>query len=130
RIKYLLLGSGAIAFGMMTKGPVALMVPVFCFAADWALKREWRKFIKPEYLLCLAVVAILLVPMSIGLYQQFDQRPDKVIDGQTGVSELKFFYWTQSFGRLTGENVWSNNAPFRFLFENMLWAFLPWILLF
>ena len=28
RIKYLLLGSGAIAFGMMTKGPVALMVPV------------------------------------------------------------------------------------------------------
>jgi len=130
KIKYLLLGSGAIAFGMMTKGPVALMVPVFCLATDWALKREWRKFLKPEYLLCLAVIGILLVPMSIGLYQQFDQQPNKVIDGQTGVSGLKFFYWTQSFGRLTGENVWSNNAPFRFLFENMLWAFLPWILLF
>ncbi len=32
KLLYLLGGCAAIAFGMMTKGPIALMVPVFCFA--------------------------------------------------------------------------------------------------
>jgi len=57
-------------------------------------------------------------------------HPEKVIDGKTGTSGLRFFFWTQSFGRITGENNWDNGAPFSFLFENMLWSFLPWILLF
>lgn len=130
RFRDLCLGAAAIACGMMTKGPVALMVPVFCFASDWALKREWRKFFRPHYLLALLVIGILLVPMSIGLYQQFDAHPEKIIDGKTGTSGLKFFFWTQSFGRITGENTWDNGAPFGFLFENMLWSFLPWIALF
>ena len=56
KLQYLLLGSAAIAFGMMTKGPIALMVPVFCFASDWALKREWKKFFQPEYLLSILVI--------------------------------------------------------------------------
>jgi len=130
KLQYLLLGSAAIAFGMMSKGPIALMVPVFCFASDWVLKREWRKFFQPAYLLALLVIAVLLIPMCIGLYQQYDLHPEKIIDGKTGTSGLKFFFWTQSFGRITGENTWDNGAPFSFLFENMLWSFLPWILLF
>ena len=113
KLQYLLLGSAAIAFGMMTKGPIALMVPVFCFASDWALKREWKKFFQPEYLLSIVVIAILLIPMCIGLYQQFDMHPEKIIDGKTGTSGLRFFFWTQSFGRITGENTWDNGAPFR-----------------
>src|SRR5690606_20421347 len=44
KLHHLLLGCGAIAFGMMSKGPIALLVPVFCFGSDWALKREWKKF--------------------------------------------------------------------------------------
>ncbi|HRO42233.1 MAG TPA: glycosyltransferase family 39 protein [Flavipsychrobacter sp.] len=130
RLHYLLLGSAAIAFGMMTKGPIAVMVPVFCFVTDWILKREWKKFFHPAYLLSLLVIVVLLIPMSIGLYQQYDMHPEKVMDGNTGTSGLKFFFWTQSFGRITGENTWDNGAPFSFLFENMLWSFLPWILLF
>ena len=130
RMHYMVLGSASIAFGMMTKGPIALLVPVFCFASDWFLKRDWKKFFQLAYLLALFVMLILLVPMSIGLYHQFDLHPEKLVNGQTGVSGLRFFFWTQSFGRITGENVWDNNAPFSFLFENMLWSFLPWILLF
>jgi 4-amino-4-deoxy-L-arabinose transferase-like glycosyltransferase len=130
KLYYLLFGAAAVAFGMMTKGPIALMVPVFCFASDWALKREWKKFIQPSYLLALLVIGVLLIPMCIGLYQQYDLHPEKIIDGETGTSGLRFFFWTQSFGRITGENTWDNGAPFSFLFENMLWSFLPWILLF
>lgn len=126
----LLLGSAAIACGMMTKGPVALFVPVFCFSIDWLLKREWKKFLRWEYVLGMVVIAVLLVPMSIGLYEQYDLHPEKIMDGKTGTSGLRFFFWTQSFGRITGENTWDNGAPFGFLMENMLWEFLPWILLF
>lgn len=126
----LLASCAFIAIGMMTKGPIALMVPVFCFASHWVLQRNWKAFVRPQYLLDIVVIAVLLVPMSTGLYQQFDLHPEKMVNGQTGVSGLRFFYWSQSFGRITGESPWNNNAPFSFLYESMLWAFLPWILLF
>jgi hypothetical protein len=43
---------------------------------------------------------------------------------------LRFFFWTQSFGRITGESEWNNKANIFFLLQNMLWSFLPWILFF
>lgn len=130
KLHHLLLGCAAIAFGMMSKGPIALLVPIFCFATDWALKREWKKFFQWQYLSGIIVIAILLIPMSIGLYQQFDAQPEKTVNGLTGVSGLRFFYWSQSFGRITGESPWNNGAGLDFLFVNMLWSFLPWVLLF
>ncbi len=130
KLYYLLSGACCIAFGMMTKGPIAIMVPVFCFASDWILKREWRNFLRPQYILALMVIGVLLIPMSIGLYQQFDLHPEKLVNGKTHVSGLRFFYWSQSFGRITGESPWNNGAGFDFLMSSMLWAFLPWILLF
>lgn len=130
KLGYLVSGFAAIAFGMMTKGPIALMVPVFALASDWALKREWRYFFKPAYLVGLAVIAVLLIPMSVGLYQQFDIQPEKIVNGKQGVSGLRFFFWSQSFGRITGESPWKNDVYLLFLMENMLWSFMPWILLF
>ena len=130
KMQYLLLGFAAVAFGMMTKGPLALMVPSFCFISDWILKREWRNFFRPVYLLGFIMIAVLLIPMSIGLYQQFDLHPEKLIGNKHGVSGLRFFYWSQSFGRITGESPWKNAADISFLLVNMLWSFLPWIFLF
>lgn len=129
KLHHLLLGCAAIAFGMMSKGPIALLVPIFCFGSDWILKREWKKFFQWHYLPGILVIAILLIPMSIGLYQQFDAQPDKIVNGLTGVSGLRFFYWSQSFGRITGESPWNNGAGLDFLFSNMLWSFLPWVFL-
>ncbi|MEZ5017713.1 MAG: glycosyltransferase family 39 protein [Flavipsychrobacter sp.] len=130
KLHHLLLGCAAISFGMMSKGPVALMIPIFSFATDWALKRNWKMFFRWEYLLGLVVIAVLLIPMSIGLYQQFDMHPEKIVNEVKGPSGLRFFYWSQSFGRITGESPWNNGAGFDFLMLNMLWSFLPWIFLF
>jgi 4-amino-4-deoxy-L-arabinose transferase-like glycosyltransferase len=129
KLLYLLAGCAAISFGMMTKGPIALMVPVFCFSSDWVLKRQWRSFFNPSLLLGFVVIAILLIPMSIGLYQQFDLHPEKIVNGKLGVSGLRFFYWSQSFGRITGESPWKNDVDITFLLQNMLWSYLPWIFL-
>lgn len=128
--QYMIGGGLAVACGMMTKGPIALLVPVFCFGSDWILKRQWKKLFNPYHLLYLLLIGIFLVPMSIGLYQQFDMHPEKTVNGVKGVSGIKFFYWSQSFGRITGESPWNNGAKLDFLLVNMLWSFLPWIFVF
>lgn len=128
--KHFILACIAIACGMMTKGPIALMVPVFAFVPHFALRREWKQFFRWEYLIALVIIAILLIPMSIGLYQQYDLEPGKIFHGRPVNSGLRFYYWTQSFGRYTGENVYNEMNHFTFLLENMLWSFLPWIFFF
>jgi len=119
-----------IAGGMMTKGPIALMVPIFALIPHFVLRREWKQFFRIEYLLGLVIIAIALIPMSIGLYQQFDLHPGKLINGDAVKSGLRFYYWTQSFGRYTGENHFKEMNDFTFLLQNMLWSFLPWIIFF
>ncbi len=130
RWKNLILAAVAIAGGLMTKGPIALMVPVFAFAPHFILKRNFSQLFRWQYLIILIILAILLFPMSWGLYLQYDLHPEKMMYGQRGLSGLRFFYWTQSFGRITGESTWHENDSFFFQFENMLWGFLPWILFF
>ncbi|MEK7198707.1 MAG: hypothetical protein AAB212_02145, partial [Bacteroidota bacterium] len=127
---HFLLAFIAIACGMMTKGPVALMVPAFGLVPHFILRREWKQLFRREYLLGAALIGILLVPMSIGLYRQFDLHPGKLINGVSIQSGLRFYYWTQSFGRYTGENVFNEMNHFTFLLENMFWSFLPWIFFF
>jgi len=127
---HLLMASLAIGGGMMTKGPIALMVPVFAFVPHLLLQRAWKQLLRWEYLVMALVIGVLLIPMSVGLYRQYDLHPEKVLYGQRGTSGLRFFYWTQSFGRITGESTWHENDSFFFLFENMLWGFLPWIVFF
>jgi hypothetical protein len=68
--------------------------------------------------------------MSWGLYQQFDLQPGKLINNIPIQSGLRFYYWTQSFGRYTGENYYHEMSFPTFLLENMLWSFLPWIFIF
>lgn len=127
---FLVGGAFALACGMMTKGPIALLVPIFAFGIDRVLRRKWKQLFSPWHLVTLSLIAIFLIPMCIGLYQQFDMHPEKWIDGKQGTSGLKFFFWTQSFGRITGENTWNNGADPFFLLNSMSWAFLPWTLLF
>ena len=74
RWKNFLLACIAIACGMMTKGPIALLVPAFAFVPHFILRREWKQLFRWEYLLGIVVIAIMLIPMSIGLYRMFRRR--------------------------------------------------------
>ena len=125
-----LLGFIAIGGGMLTKGPIALFVPIFAFGSHFLLQRKFEMILKWQYIAGIAVISVVLLPMSIGLYLQFDKHPELVVNDQTNISGLRFFYWTQSFGRITGESTWNNNSNIFFLLQNMLWAFLPWIIFF
>lgn len=128
--KHLLLTAFGLAAAMMAKGPIAVLVLASGFGADIILKRNWSHLFKVDWIILLGVVAIQLFPMSYGLYTQFDLHPEKFVYGLKGPSGLRFFYWTQSFGRITGESQWNNNTGFSYFFITMLWDFQPWIFLF
>ncbi len=120
----------ATGFAMMTKGPIALLIPVAAFSTDFILKRKFKLFFKPQWIIALIIMAVSLIPMSYGLYMQFDLHPEKYVYEIQGPSGLRFFYWTQSFGRITGESTWNNHAGYFFFFHSIIWDFQPWIFLF
>ncbi len=128
--KNLILASIGIGGAMMVKGPIALIIPAAAFGTEFLLKRQWKNIFKPEWIILIIIVAIILIPMSYGLYTQFDLHPEKTVYGLKGPSGLRFFYWTQSFGRITGENYWKNDAGYFYFMHTILWDFQPWILLF
>ena len=128
--KHFVMAFIGIGLGMLTKGPIAIVVPGVSFAIHFLLQRNWKQLFRWEYILGVLIVGVLLVPMSIGLYTQFDLHPGKIIHGVPIKSGLRFYYWTQSFGRYTGENVFNEMNHFTFLLENMLWSFLPWVFIF
>lgn len=128
--KHFVMAFMGIGLGMLTKGPIAIVVPGVSFAIHFLLQRNWKQFFRWEYIIGVMIIGVLLIPMTIGLYNQFDLHPGKIIHGVPIQSGLRFYYWTQSFGRYTGENVFNEMNHFTFLLENMLWSFLPWIFIF
>jgi 4-amino-4-deoxy-L-arabinose transferase-like glycosyltransferase len=128
--QHFLLGFIGIGVGMLAKGPVAFLIPAMAFTVHFLFKKEYKNFLRLEYLWGLVVIGIVLFPMCYGLYTQFDLHPEKVMDGKTGTSGLRFYFWTQSFGRITGENEWRNDVYFTYLMMTMAWSLLPWTLMF
>ncbi len=116
-VKNLFWGYTFLAIALMTKGPIAAVI-IFCaLVPDWLRRRKFAIFLNWKLYLGLVYVLLLLSPMLWGLYLQY---------GMTGV---KFFFWTQSFGRITGENVWKDDSGYFYFAHIFIWAFLPFSLL-
>ncbi len=136
--KWIIGAAVGIACAMMAKGPIGIMVPVLAVGSWIVGTGRWRDVFRWQYLVILFLVALFLAPMLYGLYTQFDIHPEKEVpmvtpnglSNERNVSGLKFYLWTQSFGRITGENVWENGAGKFFFVHNFLWSFLPWALMF
>ena len=115
--KFLIGAALGITAAMLTKGPIGLMMPALAIGAHVLLKRNFQALLNWKWLVLILMIAVLLVPMMIGLYRQH------------GPEGLKFYFWTQSFGRITGENAWRNNTTPLYFTHVFLWSFLPWTLL-
>jgi 4-amino-4-deoxy-L-arabinose transferase-like glycosyltransferase len=126
----LILGAIGAGLAMMAKGPLGLVIIGMALGGDMLLKRDWKSIFNWKWLVFLAIVAVVLLPMCYGLYIQYDLHPEKEVYDLIGPSGVKFFFWTQSFGRITGDIYWSNDSGFFFFFHTILWDFQPWILLF
>jgi 4-amino-4-deoxy-L-arabinose transferase-like glycosyltransferase len=130
KVSYFVGAFVGMGLAMLAKGPIGVMVPVLAFASHLVLRRDWKYFLRWEWILGILIVLLVLSPMMYGLYTQFDAQPDKVTDGVKGQSGLYFYFWKQSFGRLTGENRWKSDSDAFFFVHTFLWSFLPWQFLF
>jgi hypothetical protein len=101
---------------MLAKGPIGLMVPALAVLGQVWSDKDWRFLFRPAiWLVGLPFLALLLLPMCVGLYQQY------------GSEGLYFYFWKQSFGRITGQNEWNNDGGLSFFFvHTYVWTFLPW----
>ncbi len=106
-----------IALAMLAKGPIGLMVPLCAIGSYCFARREPGILFKWYWYAGLALVLLLLTPMLWGLYRQFGPRG------------LVFYFWTQSFGRITGQSAWRDSSGYFYFVHTFLWAFLPWMLL-
>ncbi|MFT4969012.1 MAG: 4-amino-4-deoxy-L-arabinose transferase-like glycosyltransferase [Chitinophagales bacterium] len=118
QIKALFLATVAVSFAMLAKGPIGLVVPLLAIGPQLLLKKEWKSLLRWEIILLPIIIFLVLSPMLIGLYQQW------------GFHGIQFFFWEQSFGRITGENVWENEATYFYFLHNIVWAVLPFTLFF
>lgn len=128
KIKYIVFGAVFTAFAMMAKGPIGIIAVLMPVGLQLLYKKDWKQILNINWIVYLLVVAMLLLPMSYGLYTQFDLHPEKIINGKQNQSGLYFYYWLQSFGRITGESVWDNGLPWHFFIGSISWDFFPWIL--
>lgn len=115
--KYYLLAPIGIGAAMLTKGPIGLMMPLLAIVGHSLLHRNWKWLLNARWLVVIILLCVTLLPMCIGLYRQY------------GPDGLKFYFWTQSFGRITGENEWRNDTTILYFFHVFAWSFLPWSLL-
>lgn len=128
KLKFLIFGSFFTALAMMAKGPIGLIAVLFPLGLNLIYHKKWKLVFGWHWLLVFIIIALLLFPMSYGLYVQYDLQTEKIAFGKKGQSGLYFYYWLQSFGRITGENTWNNGTPFHFFLGSTLWDFFPWIL--
>jgi len=119
-----------IAAAMMSKGPIGLVIVGMAVGFHWIVMKDWKAIFNWKWILMLVIVGILLAPMLYGLYLQFDLHPEKEVYNLNGPSGILFFFYTQSFGRITGDIYWNNHTTWHFFFDTMAWDMQPWFHLF
>lgn len=113
-----LIGSAVgIAISLLTKGPIGIVMPILTIVGHHLIKGDLKRLIGWRWIPMIILVGIMLIPMCVGLYNQF------------GTEGLKFYFWTQSFGRITGESEWQNDTSVFFFGHVLLWSLLPWTFL-
>ncbi|MFY7672374.1 ArnT family glycosyltransferase [Tenacibaculum sp. MEBiC06402] len=126
----LLVASLFCAFAIMTKGIFAMIPLVAALGGHFIITKQWKEILNPMWLVALVFIIIFIIPELYTLYVQFDMHPEKIVFGKTEVSGIKFFLWDSQFGRFfnTGP-IKGHGDPFFFV-HTILWAFLPWSILF
>ncbi len=115
--KHWVLGFTAVGLAMLTKGPLGAAIPAFAVIGHILLKRDFKFFLDYRWFLGIALAFIIASPALIGLMNQF------------GWEGIRFFFWDNNMGRITGSYIKATNDPF-FYVHNIAYFFLPWSLLF
>ncbi len=128
-IIHLLAGALFAAAAAMTKGIFVWITIGSTILGEILLKRQWKELLNPKWYLGIFLVLVFITPELYALYIQFDAEPDKVVFDTTGVSGIRFFLWDSQWGRFANTGPIKGQGDFLFFFHTVLWAFLPWSVL-
>lgn len=127
--QHLVLGALFTGIAFSTKGLIALVVIGLCIFCYLLYSRQWSAFFHYKTLVGVGVLLLSISPLLYAYYQQFDQHPELVINGETEVSGISFILWDQVFNRLNAVGFSETSPDYFFFFHTLLWAFLPFALL-
>lgn len=116
QLRHLLLTALFIGLAMLSKGPIGAVVPGLAVGGHLAITGQWRALRDRRLFVVPLTIGLLLAPMCYGLYQQH------------GAHGLRFYFWEQSFGRITGSNRWHDDSTGFFFVHTLLWVAAPWTL--
>ncbi|MBN1986245.1 MAG: glycosyltransferase family 39 protein [Prolixibacteraceae bacterium] len=112
-----ILGFIAVGLAMLTKGPIGAAIPAFAVIGHLVFKRDFKSLLDYRWYLGILLSFVIVSPALIGLMNQF------------GWEGIRFFFWENNVGRITGSYVKATNDPI-FYVHNIAYLFLPWSLLF
>ncbi|TXE12794.1 glycosyltransferase family 39 protein [Seonamhaeicola algicola] len=130
KLKHLIFGAFFAALAFSTKGLLGVFILGVCTLSYVLYKRKLVLVFNWKSIIGLLVFVLSISPVLYAYYYQFDLHPEKVFNGQKNVSGVKFILWDQSFNRLTSHGFKPTSPDYLFFFHTILWAFLPWSLLF
>jgi 4-amino-4-deoxy-L-arabinose transferase-like glycosyltransferase len=124
----LILGSLFAACAIMTKGPFAIIPIAGAIGGELLFKKNWQELFHLRWLIAALLIFLFITPELYCLWYQFDQHPEKLVFGRTGVSGIRFFFWDSQFGRFLNTGPIKGKGDPAFFLHTLIWAFLPWSL--
>src|SRR5690554_5090 len=112
-----ILGFIAIGLAMLSKGPVGAAIPAFAVLGHLLLKKDFKRLLDYRWYVGILIALLVTSPAIIGLMNQF------------GIDGLKFFFWDNMVGRVTGSYVQATNDPLYYV-HNLLYQLFPWSIIF
>lgn len=107
------LGTIFVGFGMLAKGPIAIVIIGAAVGLHLLLTHNFRAIFNYRWLIAVPMVLLLILPALWGLYDQF------------GMEGIKFYFWTNNFGRISGSYAGHNTDPF-FYIHTTVYVIAPW----
>jgi 4-amino-4-deoxy-L-arabinose transferase-like glycosyltransferase len=117
KTKHWFWGFTAVGMAMLSKGPIGAAIPAFAVIGHILIKKEFRRLADWRWYTGVVLAFLVASPALVGLMNQF------------GWDGIRFFFWENNVGRITGTYIKAKNDPI-FYIHNLLYLFLPWALLF
>lgn len=115
RRRYLVLMYVAIGLGVLTKGPVALVLPIAVLAVWATVERRWRDLRHLSLLPGLVIIAAIVAPWYVALYRVHGWEP------------IAGFFFGENLGRFTSSMVPGDRNQNPFFYLPVLFGdLLPW----
>ncbi len=114
--RYYLAAAGAVAVGILAKGPIGLALPGITLVVYFVVTGQARALRQIPWLPCLGLVAVLTVPWFVAEEM-----------AQPGAT--RYFLLYQNVGRLSGAMGHHHLKPWWYMIASLIGACLPWSLL-